>query len=96
METWLCESLKLDIFLIILRPFFNLLVAIGEKQTYQYIILPCIKFLQDEKLCADPECRRLLKTIFDKLTQLKLLNFREIWAKFLQTNQLVISNTYAN
>ena len=68
--SWLNNELGEAQFMDIVKPFFNFLISKGRPETIQCIFHPIFKFLQLGKFCASEECRKILRTIFEKLSAL--------------------------
>ena len=89
MQAWFEAGVDPKIFPEVVRPFFNLMVTSDNFRE-----VPLLLFLHDPKICDDPECRRLLKTIFAKVVSVRGLDFLGEWEAFLKTHNIRISSNF--
>jgi len=95
MRAWLDEGLKADQLEDTVRPFFNLMLLKGGVPSGLRLILPpFFKFLQNDEILIREECRRLFKTIFERLVALRGVGLIKEWKEFLQGREVKINNKY--
>jgi hypothetical protein len=90
MEAWILGDPINDILFGTLRAFFNFVITTGKPEFFRHIHILLKNFLHNENFCSEPEGRRILKTIFVKVSQ----DFREPWEIFLEKQNIKISNTF--
>ena len=67
---WLGHIKEEAQFLEVVRPLFNLLAFKDRPEGFQCLFPPFFNFLQVPKFCASEECRKVLRAIFEKLSDL--------------------------
>ena len=93
-QPWLLEISEIESFLGTLRLIFNFVITIGKPENFRYFSKPLAKFLDNENFCSDPEGRRILGTVFAKISECEQARFREEWEIFQQEKETKISNEF--
>src|SRR5688572_18921749 len=84
----------LEIFFGTLRILFNFLISTGKPEILKHINIPLAKFLNNKAFCSDPEGRKILRTVFEKLTEGEQITFRKDWEAFLSREGTKISSDF--